>query len=395
MSEDGRLRLLSFTTLFPNPIEPARGIFVRNRLAAIAPHADLLVVAPVNAGRNPAVLRTPFRRRDPAGFEVIHPRFAVLPGLLKGWDAAFLHGEVAPQVGGVLREFRATLMDTHYAYPDGAAASRFAQALGIPFVLSVRGSDLEVLARDEARRGAIASTLREAGAVVAVSRSLERRAQDLGATPDRIHVIPNGVDTERFHPRDREEARRELGIPPAERVVLVVARLEPVKGIDLLVRALGALRLRQEGTPPRAYIIGDGPERPALEALIRANGVADDVRLLGGRAPETLPAWYGAADLVCLLSHSEGCPNVVLEALACGKPVVATKVGGIPDLVREGENGLLIRERDPGHVADRLVQALATQWDEAFIASGARRNWDTVASEQLLVYRRVVMERSR
>jgi teichuronic acid biosynthesis glycosyltransferase TuaC len=391
-----RLRILSFTTLFPNPAEPARGIFVRNRLAAVAAHADLLVVAPVNAGRHPRVLRTPFRRRDPAGFEVLHPRYAVLPGLLKGWDGALLHGEVMPQIRGELARFaggsRPDLVDAHYAYPDGAAGARLARDLGAPFVLTVRGSDLEVLARSAAQRGPIQRTLREARAVVAVSRSLERRAIELGAPRERVHVVGNGVDTGRFRPLDREAAREGLGLPAGTKILLAVARLDPIKGLDFLLEAVAALRARNTGTDVVLHVAGDGPERRALEGAIARLGLGAAVTLDGAIAPEALPLWYAAADVVCLTSHSEGCPNVVTEALACGRPVVATAVGGVPDLIQAGENGFLIERRDPALAADRIARALHAAWNTEAIAAGARRSWETVALEQLAIYRSAARE---
>ena len=393
-----RLRILSFTTLFPNPEEPTRGIFVRNRMAAVAAHADLLVVAPVNVGRNPRVLRTPLRRRDPAGFDVLHPRYAVLPGVLKGWDAGMLHREVLPQVRGALarsEEGRPDLVDTHYAYPDGAAAARLARGLAVPFVLTVRGSDLEVLARSDPQREPIVRTLRAASAVVAVAQSLARHAIDLGAARDRVHVVPNGVDVNRFRPLDRTEARERLGLPASDRIVLAVARLDPVKGLDLLIEAVAALRSRADALPVSLHLVGDGPERRALEERIAGLGAGDFVTLHGAALPEHLPSWYAAADVVALTSHSEGCPNVVTEALACGRPVVATAVGGVPDLVRDGENGFLIPSRDPAVAAERLGRALDHAWNADAIAARGRRSWEVVADEQLRIYRAAVADANR
>lgn len=391
-----RLRIVTFTTLFPNPVEPTRGIFVRNRLAGVAAHADLFVVAPLNAGRNPRVLRAPFRRRDPAGFDVLHPRFVVLPGVLKGWDAALLHAEALPQIRGALAAALGgqppDLVDAHYAYPDGAAAARLARGLGVPFVLTVRGSDLEVLAASGAQRGPIQRTLREARAVIAVSRSLERRAVELGAPRDRVTVVPNGVDVARFRPLDRAGAREGLGLPAEGRVLLAVARLDAVKGLDFLLEAVAALRALPEGADATLHLVGEGPERRTLEAAIARLRLGSVVTLHGAAAPETLPLWYAAADVVCLTSHSEGCPNVVTEALACGRPVVATAVGGVPDLVREGENGYLLSTRDPALAAEQLVRALAGTWSPDAIAARGRRSWDAVAMEQLAVYREAARE---
>ncbi|HSQ61198.1 MAG TPA: glycosyltransferase [Acidobacteriota bacterium] len=390
MTATHRPRLLSFTTLFPNPGEPGRGIFVRSRLAALSRHADLTVVAPVNAGRRPAALREPSRRTDPAGFPVFHPRFAVLPGLLKSWDAALLHLETWPQVARAVTAAAPDLVDAHYTYPDGAAAARIADALRKPFVLTVRGSDLEVLARDPARRPAIERTLRRANAVIAVSASLARRARELGAAAERVHEIGNGVDLASFAPMDRAAARRTLGLAPEGPHLLAVGRLDPIKGLDLAIEALARL-LRRRAAPARLHLVGEGPARHALEHLVRDLGLESAVSFHGEVSPAALATWYAAADLVTLLSHSEGCPNVVIEAIACGRPVVATRVGGVPELVRDGITGFLVASRDPELVAERWMDALDADWDPAAIASQVRgRGWEDVALRQMDVYRNVL-----
>lgn len=387
MTESGRIRVLSFTTLFPNPLEPARGVFVRNRLAALSRLVDLTVVAPVNAGRRPEALFLPPRRLDPEGFVVHHPRFAVLPGVGKEWDAAILFREAWPQVRRSLDGARIDLVDAHYAYPDGAAAARIADRFRRPLVLTVRGSDLEVLPRDERRRPEIVRTLLRADAVVAVSASLERRAAELGAAPERVHEIGNGVDLAAFTPSDRSSARRTLGLSDEERTVLAVGRLDPVKGLDLLVAAAAPLRARL-GESLRIRIVGAGPARAALERAIRTRGLEETVRLEGEVSPAALGTWYASAEVVALLSHSEGCPNVVIEALACGRPVVATRVGGVPELIRDGENGFLVDRRDPSDVADRLHRALVRDWNpEALAATVRSRSWDDVARRQEALFR--------
>ncbi len=390
MTPGRRPRLLCFTTLFPNPQEPLRGIFVRHRMAWIARDCDVTVVAPVNAGRNWRSLRLPRRRVDPAGFRVLHPRFALLPGVLKGWDGAFLYGESYAQVRRELRREEFDLVDAQYAYPDGDAAARLASDWGKPLVVTVRGSDLEVLGRDPARRPRIEALLRRAAAVVAVSRSLGTLAQSMGASPERLATIPNGIDRALFGPRDRAAARASLGWPPDQRVILAVGRLDPIKGLDLLVAALRVLTDRGR-RDVGCRLVGEGAERERLREAARAAGIADRVHLEGTVPPVELGTWYAASDCVCLLSRSEGCPNVVLEALACGRPVVATAVGGIPEFVQDGITGRLVTRRDPEAVADALNAALDRTWDEAKIAATMDgHDWQAVAREQGSIYRRVL-----
>jgi glycosyltransferase involved in cell wall biosynthesis len=360
----------------------------------MAAHADVTVVAPVNVGRRPGLFALPSSRRDDAGFTVFHPRFAVLPGLLKGIDGAMLYHECRAQLGALLRGADVDLVDAHYAYPDGDAARRLAARLGKPFALTVRGSDLEVLPLDPARRGAIASTLSAADAVVAVSNSLRLRAIELGAAPERVSLIHNGVDTARFRPSDRAAARLALGLPEHERLVLAVGRLDPVKGLDLLVEAAALVR-ETEKTPIRFRLLGEGPMRSALARSIRGASLQDRVVLQGAVPSASLGTWYAAADLVCLLSRSEGCPNVIVEALACGRPVVATSVGGIPELIVPSENGLLLASREPAAAAAAIEAALHRTWDPAAIARPERtRSWDDVARAQLDFYRAALASRA-
>ncbi len=383
-------RILSFTTLFPNPAEPGRGLFVRHRVAAIARLAPVTVVAPVNVGRRPSSLFLRTQRSDDPGLLVLHPRFAVAPGLLKEWDGRLLDAETWPQVRGEIQRRSFDLVEAHYAYPDGEAGARIAERLRKPFVLTVRGSDLEVLARDPARRPRIERTLRRAAAVIAVSASLARRAVEIGAEAARVHEIGNGVDLERFAPGDRDAARRHLGIEPSERMILAVGRLDPIKGLDLLVEAMRRPPASADRTL-RARLVGEGPARAALERSIQAAGLADRVILQGEVSPSALPTWYAASDVVTLLSHSEGCPNVVIEALACGRPVVATRVGGVPELVREGATGLLVEDRDPERVAARWGEALARAWPAAALTEHVRRrSWASVAERHLALYREVL-----
>ncbi len=382
-----RLRVLSFTTLYPNPGKPLHGLFVKNRVEHLAAHADVEVVAPVNVSRS-----LPFVGAVPAqvelnGLTVHHPPFRVIPGLLKHLDGDLLFRQAWSRMRGRLDLSGFDVLDAHYAYPDGYACMRLAREIGKPYVLSLRGSDIRVLPGLPGRREPIAQALREAAAVVGVSEDLGRLAVELGADPARVHVIPNGVDRGNFHPRPRAEARERLGWAADARVLLAVGRLVPVKGYDLLLRALSVLRRRID-VALQCFIVGEGEERGNLERLVAELDLGDIVKLPGWVVPADLPDWYNGADLFCLTSHSEGCPNVALEAMACGTPVAGTAVGGIPEVIDEGRNGVLIPDREPETAASCLGEALEARWDRDGIAGNPPvRGWEEVAEAQYDVLR--------
>jgi glycosyltransferase involved in cell wall biosynthesis len=284
------------------------------------------------------------------------------------------------------------LVDAHYAYPDGVAAQYLARNLKRPFVVSVRGSDINVIAQFPKRRRLIQSMLREADAIIAVSAGLANAAQRLGAEARKVHIIPNGIDTKRFFPVDRQAARKKLGWPCDTQVVLSVGRLSPVKGFDLLIKAIRWLR-DQNRCPMRCYIVGEGELQLKLQREITKLGVQREITLAGPVSPQELPLWYSAANIFCLLSHTEGCPNVVLESLACGTPVVATAVGGIPDMVQDGVTGLLIGTRSVDDVASGIARALNAAWNpHTLTASPSIQDWSDVAMTQAHVYRSVLGE---
>lgn len=385
-----RLKILSFTTLFPNPAQPLHGSFVKSRIQRMAELCDLEVVAPVDITLQPGLSRRVPRRESADGLTVHHPRFRVVPGFFKQWDGELLFRQTLRQLRGAMALESFDLLDVHYAYPDGVAGQRLAERMGKPFALSLRGSDMHVLAQFPSRRRRIRTALQRAAIVIAVSRPLRDEALRLGVSPEKIHIIPNGIDTRLFFPIGRNDARRQLGWPPNSRIIIAVGRLVPLKGFERLIASLPLVN-RAIGQPVRCYIAGEGPSRRRLEAAIRRHGLEQNVLLPGAVPPQALARWYSAADLLCLSSDSEGCPNVVLEALACGTPVVASAVGGVPDMVEEGKNGLLLARQEPEAMAHTIAEALAVSWNRAVIAgSGAVRDWSEVAAAQIRLYEKLV-----
>jgi glycosyltransferase involved in cell wall biosynthesis len=258
-----------------------------------------------------------------------------------------------------------------------------AREAGRPLVAKVHGSDVNVLARGWRAR-AVAAALNGCQRVICVSQALRERLVELGVSADRLAVIPNGVDDTRFAPRERTACRTALGLPPGGKVVLFVGNLVPVKGVEQLLAAM-------RGVDAGLVVVGDGPLRAELEALARSLGVDGRVRFAGARPHDEVPQWLGACDLLCLPSWHEGCPNVVLEALACGRPVVGTRTGGVGEHVRDGENGFLVPPGDGAALSAALGRALASDWPADRIRQTvSRRTWAATADDLAEVVRRAV-----
>jgi teichuronic acid biosynthesis glycosyltransferase TuaC len=390
------VKVLTFTTLYPNRETPGLGVFVENRVArvAAADGVSLRVVAPV--ARVPFPLRAATRhaarpavpeREERRGVAVSHPRYPVVPRIGLPAAAALLYAGTRSHVEGLLRDgFEADLLDAHYVYPDGVAAALLARRLGLPLALTARGTDLNLYARLPGLRGMIRWALRRADCAIAVSEALARRAVALGAPAERVRTLRNGVDLERFRILDRERARRDLGLRAP--VLGSVGNLWAHKGHGLVIEALKHLPGLQ------LVVVGEGAERRRFEALASALGVRERVRFLGALPHERMCELYNALDALVLASSREGCPNVVLEAMACGTPVVGTKVGGIPELVTDADCGLLAEERTPEALSDAVRRLLAAPPARERVRVRAERfGWDETVQGVVEVFRGIVAER--
>jgi glycosyltransferase involved in cell wall biosynthesis len=371
------MHVLAFTTVFPSPARPLLGLFVWERLRHAASHASVTVVAPV-AFRYRLALRQVQRE----GVTVHHPRFVYVPGLLKCLDGFFLALSALRTVRAVHRRFPVDLIDAHFGYPDGVAAVCLGRLLRRPVVITLRGSEA-VTVTFRWRRAVMGWALRRAAAVIAVSAPLAELAMSLGVQAGRVHVIANGVDLERFRPGDREQARRELGLPQGPRLLLSVGHLVPPKGFHRVIGVLPALL--DEFDVEYVVVGGDAPGaegyRGTLRRVAREAGVGDRVHLVGAEPPERVAGYLRAADALVLDSDREGCPNVVWEAMASGRPVVAASVGAVGEMVDEAA-GIVYSRRDPrdtAQLSDALRRALRRSWDAAAVRRGVDgRSWGAV-----------------
>lgn len=381
------MRVLSFTTLFPNSFDPSHAIFVYQRLAHLArrPGNDVKVVAPIpyfpsslSVGRYQALRRVP-QNEQFEELSVWHPRYFLVPGVSMPLHGALMFLGSLRLVRRLHRETRFDCIDAHYIYPDGFAAVLLGKLLGLPVIVSARGSDINLFPSFRSIRPMIRWTLRESAGIISVSEALKQAMVNLKIPAERIQVIGNGVDLERFQPVERGAARRQLGIPIDVQIIVAVGALRPVKGYQFLLAAMAENGARHPKL--RLYILGEGEYRPKLESLIRELGLQERVVLVGAKPNEELKHWYSAANLSCLVSSREGWANVLLESLACGTPVLATRVWGAPEVITSPELGVLV-EQNVSAISSGLELALTKEWDRELILRHARtRTWDDVAAE--------------
>lgn len=383
-----------FSTLYPSSARPSHGIFVETRLRELLKlgGVEARVIAPVPwfpfthrmFGEYANYAATPLHELR-NGIEVSHPRYPLPPRVgmnhapklleMGAWGAVkrFLDGG-----------FDFDLIDAHYYYPDGVAAAAIARRLGKPFVVTARGTDLNLIPAFERPRRQIVETAARASASVGVCEALIRSLAGLGADPSRLHVFRNGVDLERFRPESREAARAHIGEGDG-RLWISVGQLIERKGHHMAVEAL-ASRPRD-----RLIIVGEGPERRALADRAARLGVLDRVRFAGAVPNHELRWWYSAADGLLLCSSREGWANVLLESMACGTPAIATPIWGTPEVVSSPDAGILM--------ADRSVQSLLAALEQlergAPTREAVRRHaeqfgWQDTSEAQLRLFREVL-----
>lgn len=394
-----RLNILSITTLYPNGEDPTFGVFVENRLRKLAerPGVRIDVIAPVPwfpfshalFGRYGRFARVPAREHR-HGITVHHPRYVQLPKIGTHLSPFLLYLSLLSHLrakGPDLAEI--DVIDAHVYYPDGVAAALLARTLKKPIAVTARGTDLNLYPKRYPLVGRmIAKTALEVDASITVCAALKNVLVEMGAEPGNVHVMRNGVDLTLFHPVDRETARRQWQL--TRPTLVSIGHLIERKGHDLVIQAIAYL------SGIDLIIAGDGPERARLERLVEALGLGDRVRFAGVVAHEDLAHLYSAADALVLASSREGWPNVLLEALASGTPVIATRNWGTPEIVSAPEAGLLVDQRTPEAIADAIGTLLAAPPDRRATRQFAEAfSWDATTEAQLSLFSSFLATASR
>lgn len=397
--EHPRLRVLLFTNLFPNPVDKTRGVFTEQLARELEEICDVTVICPL-----PWFPNFEFLRRFPRWFEfaqvpneytirglkVYSPKYIVLPRISEPLLGMLMFLGTYFTVRRLHRSMKFDVVNSMWLYPDSVAAGWIAQRLRIPMVPTALGCDVNRMLNEGGKRRQILSMLQRARSITAVSEALREGMVSHGIPGIRISTIPNGVDKSLFHIRDKQVSRESLGLPSGKKIALYVGRLSEEKGLTTMVKAIGRLQVRHSDL--LFCVVGDGPLLSELKSLAQSLNIAENFLFAGQQDHIAVAAWLGACDVFCLPSLREGCPNVVIEALSSGRPVVASRVGGIPDMVR-ADTGILVEPQDIEGFAEALDSALYVRtWDEAGIAdSMSSATWRSAAERYNHVYRSAVL----
>lgn len=378
--------IVVFSSLFPSQIQPGAGLFIRERMFRVGKRLPLSVVAPTPWFPFQDLLRRfrpHFRPGAPKaeiqeGFSVSYPRFLSIPGFFKQFDGLFMALGAFHALRRLKKEGRLDLIDAHFAYPDGYAATLIGGWLKVPVTITLRGTETRHV-QDPRLAGKVLRALQRATQVFSVSEALRHVVVAAGADASKIEVVGNGVDAARFAPKDREASRRSLHLPLSAKVLVTVGGLVPRKGFHRVIDIIPELRKRW---PDLVYLVvggasAEGNNRKELEDQVDRLGLQDVVRFLGPRPPQELAEILSAADLFVLATSNEGWANVFLEAMGCGLPVVTTDVGGNREVVCQEGLGTVVPFGDPVALATAIAKALEFRWDRQMIRSYAATNsWD-------------------
>ena len=380
-------RIVVFSTLFPNSAQPNAGVFIRERMFRVGKKIPIVVVAPSPWFPLQSLLRRfrpHFRPDAPVyeemmGVQVFRPRFFCIPCAFKFLDGFFMALGSLSVMRQLKNTFEFNVIDAHFGYPDGYAATLLGKWLNVPVTITLRGTEVPH-AKEKLRRFFLVKALGNATRLFSVSTSLKKHAVSLGIPEDKIRVVGNGVDLEKFKPVEKESVRKVLDINDTSKVLITVGALVERKGFHRVIDTLSSL-IRHH--PDILYLIvggasaeGDWTER--LKQQVEELNLNKYVHFLGPRPPEELKNILSAADLFVLPTRNEGWANVLLEAMACGLPIVTTDVGGNAEVVCSQELGIIVTYGDSKKLLSAVEHALTKNWDRQYILDYAGANsWDS------------------
>jgi len=373
------MNILFISSQFPNSKEPNRGIFSYQIVNELTLLADVKVIAPL-----PTIGYLKFLDRykkyktniNLPKFEMIksipvyHPKYIAFPGvgLFHPWG---YQRSIETLVSDINKNWPISAVNCHWLYPDGVAVRRICEKLNIPLMLSALGTDLNQYCQHRIRGGLIKRALSGASKVSVLNLEMFNKCVSMGVPRDKLVVIPNGVDAEKFVIKDKALCRQKLGIDLNLKMLLFVGSLVPVKNVKNLILSMSLLVKNGNNLATKLYIVGSGFLEEELKALVSELELNDKIIFIGQVQHDDLPLWMNAADCLCLPSFSEGHPNVMMESLACGTPVLGSRVGSIPDFVNDDrQNGAVIDPSDLCDIVEKLSRILTRTYCRKSISGG-------------------------
>ena len=378
-----RLKILVATSVFPNSKQPTLGIFVKERMFNAAKHCELKVIAPVPWFPFIRYLKKDYRPRVPYleiqdGIEIYHPRFFSVPRFFKCLDGFFFFISSITTALNLNKNFKFDIIDSHFVYPDGFGAVLLGKFFRRPVTITIRGT-IKKLLKYPLVAIQIKYALKKTIRVFAVCNELKEVVTGLGIPEEKTVVIPNGVDVGKFRHVEKLRARSELGIPADKKIIVSVGGLVERKGFH---RVLSVLPQVKQAIPDIMYVMVGGASvegnyEPVLMRMVKELSLRDYVMFAGQQLHDNLYKWFSASDIFCLATSNEGWANVFLEAMACGLPVVTTRVGGNEEVVSSDDYGMLFELEDKDGMAYAIIKSVQKEWNREKIINYARKNtWD-------------------
>lgn len=387
-----KIHVLTFSTLYPNQIQKRHGIFVETRIKHLRKKkgVEIVTVAPIPwfpfkhsiFGQYGKYARVP-RREERNGITVYHPRYLVIPKIGMSMAPFLMAISVWPFVRKLHKKYDFDIIDGHFLYPDGVVAVILARLLNLPVINTARGSDINLYPSYWFPRQLIRWAINKSNAIISVCNFLSFEIEKLDVNQPINIVLRNGVDLETFAPRNRKTMRKLLGL--CGFTIISVGNFIEGKGHHLVIEAL---KFMPDVT---LILVGDGPMEKKLQFLVKKYGLNNRVIFSGILTQNKLAEYYSAADCLVLASSREGWANVLLEAMACGTPVVATKVSGTPEIILNSTAGYLIDSRSAKGISSGIAKLRSCYPDRDEVRKyAAMFSWEEVVDDLDALITRVV-----
>ena len=395
---------------YPKPSLPFQGAFTAQFAKALAKQSQVTVICPTPWFPKSKILLSFFPEKKPwttipkthidGNIKIHYLPFFTVPFIFRYLNALSIALACRKTVKNIHSTNAIDVLHAYGVYPDGVAAALLSKWLKIPNVITALGSDVNKEMQVTLKQKQSLWALHRAAIVIGVSKDLVKTLIHYGVNKNKVHWVPTGVCRTTFkaqpvssdskttndHDIVSDQLLSSSALDTSKKIVLFVGRLHPVKGLEILLEAASILK-KEKRLGFVIVLIGEGPLLQSLSNSAKALGISESVIFIGPQPQTIVAQWMHAANLLCLPSHMEGLPNVILEALAQSLPVVASNVGGIPEVISHNKNGLLVPANQADKLAEALICCLAKAWDKKQIAQSVEfAQWESIIESHLTIY---------